>query len=128
MSDDYRARREWFEQYAKNLSEGASKPPTADAAYTCPCCGYPTLGERGAYEICSICDWEDDGQDDPRADEVWGGPNGGYSLSEARANFHSHLTMYRPQDGEPFDRATAPAQLERKRSLIAEFHARPATE
>jgi Cysteine-rich CPCC len=29
---------------------------------TCPCCGYRTLSEEcyGSYEVCSICDWEDD--------------------------------------------------------------------
>src|SRR5579863_7304160 len=28
----------------------------------CPCCGYPTLTDRDAYEICCLCNWEDDGQ------------------------------------------------------------------
>lgn len=27
----------------------------------CPCCGYRTLQERGQYEICPVCSWEDDG-------------------------------------------------------------------
>lgn len=44
--------------------------------------------------MCQICWWEDDGQDDSTADEVWGGPNGDYSLSAARANFASHGHMY----------------------------------
>lgn len=70
--------------------------------YACPCCGFLTLTERGGYEICGICDWEDDGQDDPRADEVWGGPNGDYSLAEARSNFKACLTMYRRTDKEKF--------------------------
>ncbi|WP_144556019.1 CPCC family cysteine-rich protein [Bacillus sp. X1(2014)] len=61
----------------------------------CPCCGYPTLEERGVFEICILCNWEDDGQDDPDADEVWGGPNGDYSLTEARKNFKENLIMYR---------------------------------
>lgn len=52
--------------------------------FTCPSCGYPALGERGGYEICSICDWEDDNQDDPKADEIWGGPNSNLSLTESR--------------------------------------------
>lgn len=39
------------------------------------------------YEICPICFWEDDGQDDIEADFVWGGPNGQLSLTQARANF-----------------------------------------
>ncbi|WHY69480.1 CPCC family cysteine-rich protein [Neobacillus sp. SuZ13] len=61
----------------------------------CPCCGYPTLEERGGFEICILCNWEDDGQDNPYADEVWGGPNGDYSLTEARKNFKENLIMYR---------------------------------
>jgi len=28
--------------------------------YSCPCCGYLTLPERGAYDICPVCFWEDD--------------------------------------------------------------------
>jgi len=58
-----------------------------DGPYACPCCGYLTLGERGGYDICVVCFWEDDGQDDPDADAVWGGPNGSLSLTAARANF-----------------------------------------
>ncbi|WP_218025583.1 CPCC family cysteine-rich protein [Capsulimonas corticalis] len=40
--------------------------------YPCPCCGYPTLPRRGWQDICGLCSWHDDGQDDPHADEVWG--------------------------------------------------------
>jgi hypothetical protein len=43
--------------------------------------------ERGAHDICPVCFWEDDGQDDHDADEVRGGPNYSPSLSEARRNF-----------------------------------------
>ncbi|MFF4509354.1 CPCC family cysteine-rich protein [Streptomyces sp. NPDC001401] len=57
--------------------------------YRCPCCGYLTLAERGLYEICPVCFWEDDGQDDHDADRVRGGPNGRLSLTEARQNFHA---------------------------------------
>ncbi|MFH1721766.1 MAG: CPCC family cysteine-rich protein [Candidatus Altiarchaeota archaeon] len=49
--------------------------------YSCPSCGYPTLGERDGYEICILCGWEDDGQDDKNADEIWGGPNSILSLT-----------------------------------------------
>ncbi|MGJ4881685.1 MULTISPECIES: CPCC family cysteine-rich protein [unclassified Bradyrhizobium] len=45
------------------------------------------MGERGGFEICPVCYWEDDGQDDHDADLVRGGPNGALSLTEARANF-----------------------------------------
>jgi Cysteine-rich CPCC len=26
----------------------------------CPCCNYKTLEERGIYDVCKICFWEDD--------------------------------------------------------------------
>ena len=42
-----------------------------------------------ADEVCKVCFWEDDGQDDHDADELRGGPNGELSLSQARLNFRS---------------------------------------
>ncbi|MGE3774322.1 MAG: CPCC family cysteine-rich protein [Gammaproteobacteria bacterium] len=61
-----------------------------EATYRCPCCRALTLCGRGGFEICSVCYWEDDGQDDRDADEVRGGPNGTLSLSSARANYQRH--------------------------------------
>lgn len=58
--------------------------------FTCPSCGYPTLGDRGCYEICTLCGWEDDGQDDENADEVWGGPNQELSLNDSRFLFETN--------------------------------------
>lgn len=55
--------------------------------YRCPCCFYVTLGQRNYHEICPVCCWNDDGQDDHDADQVRGGPNRGLSLTEARDNF-----------------------------------------
>lgn len=55
--------------------------------YRCPCCASVTLPERGAYELCPVCFWEDDGQDEHDADRVRGGPNGPLSLTQARANY-----------------------------------------
>ncbi|MBP8300793.1 MAG: hypothetical protein KA020_10535 [Planctomycetes bacterium] len=55
----------------------------------CPCCRYLTLSERGAWCICPVCFWEDDGQGDADADVVRGGPNGVLSLTIARASFTS---------------------------------------
>lgn len=69
----------------------------------CPCCDCKNLGERVGYEICQVCGWEDDGQDDDTADEVRGGPNGALSLTQARANYRQfgasareRLTYVRP--------------------------------
>ena len=67
--------------------ENMSCPSEGQKSYRCPCCGFKTLYGRGHFEICHVCFWEDDGQDDPDADEVRGGPNGTLSLTEARANF-----------------------------------------
>lgn len=52
----------------------------------CPCCGYRTIDIRGDFDICRVCWWEDDGQDNNNAGASYGGPNG-ISLSQARYNF-----------------------------------------
>lgn len=67
----------------RNITQPEQSVPT----YRCPCCGNKTLCGRGHYEICPVCLWEDDGQDDHDADEVRGGPNYELSLSQARQNF-----------------------------------------
>ncbi len=64
-----------------------SESPYTLFPYACPCCGYNTLGCRGDWDICPICWWEDDGQDNWSADQVNGGPNSHLSLSQARVNF-----------------------------------------
>jgi hypothetical protein len=66
--------------------------------YDCPCCNYPTLPSWFDYDICYLCWWEDDGQDDDDADRVKGGPNSDYSLTEARTNFNKYLISFRPSD------------------------------
>ncbi|HLJ26475.1 MAG TPA: CPCC family cysteine-rich protein [Candidatus Angelobacter sp.] len=63
------------------------KPFGPQKSYLCPCCRFKTLHQRGGYEICQVCFWEDDGQDDHDADEARGGPNDKLSLTEARRNF-----------------------------------------
>ena len=64
----------------KNISE----PWHDEKTFKCPCCRYKTLDSRGGFEICPVCFWEDDGQDDHDADEVRGGPNSTLSLIQAR--------------------------------------------
>ena len=63
------------------MTDLSSKP------HACTCCRFLTLEQRGAFEICPVCFWEDDGQDDHDADIARGGPNSTLSLSEARKNF-----------------------------------------
>ncbi|MEV1114394.1 CPCC family cysteine-rich protein [Actinosynnema sp. NPDC049800] len=69
------------EPFFNVVRDGESGP------HACPCCGFLTLGERGGYEICDVCFWEDDGQDEHDADQVRGGPNRGLSLTRARENY-----------------------------------------
>ena len=61
--------------------------PPRGTPYPCPCCGHRTLVERGGDDICPVCFWHDDGQDDHDADEVRGGPNQRLSLTQARASY-----------------------------------------
>jgi len=120
---DERERRDaWFNWYFQRTNDGVIKPRSEGVRYECPCCGYPTLEERGSYDICEICGWEDDGQDDPYAEEIWGGPNYSYSLAEARENYRRYLTKYRPTDEEKFQRETAPQRLAEKQRLIAQYN------
>lgn len=72
----------WIDEYAARVN---ARP--RDLPLRCPCCGCQMLTERTAFEICDVCFWEDDGQDDGDANEYRGGPNGSLSLSQARANY-----------------------------------------
>jgi Cysteine-rich CPCC len=45
------------------------------------------VDKRADHEICKVCFWHDDGQDDREAELVWLGPNGSLSLTQARANY-----------------------------------------
>ncbi|MBO0124405.1 CPCC family cysteine-rich protein [Agrobacterium sp. OT33] len=63
------------------------EPYCETVSYRCPCRKCLTLHERAGYEICPVCFWEDDGQDDPYADQVRGGSNGDMSLTQAPLNY-----------------------------------------
>ncbi len=99
--------KKWFNFYVnefeKSPSDGFKK---FEQYFLCPCCQFPTLSQRKDFDICPLCDWEDDGQDDHNANIVLGGPNQSYSLTEARENFQKYLTSYRPSDKYHFERTT----------------------
>lgn len=53
---DFERRRVWFDQ----------APERSNILYylhSCPVCGFPTLDERGVYEVCGVCLWEDAGEE-----------------------------------------------------------------
>jgi Cysteine-rich CPCC len=96
--------------------KNAFAPPAGKPAYRCPCCHFVTLRERGGYEICPVCFWEDDGQDDHDAKEVRGGPNAQLSLAAARVNFLS----YGASDPKDVDhvRPPTPQELMNRRTAL----------
>lgn len=53
--------------------------------FYCPCCGYETLEERGGFDICHICFWEDDPVQADDLDYETGCND--VSLRQARANY-----------------------------------------
>jgi hypothetical protein len=78
-------------------------------AFRCPCCRFKTLHGRGRDEICPVCFWHDDGQDERDAEVVLGGPNRDLSLRQAQENFqkigafHESVLRYvrKPNEDEP---------------------------
>lgn len=77
-------------------STGGYVTSEAKPSLPCPCCYHLTISERGGFEICPVCSWEDDGQDDKDAAVVRGGPNGLKSLAEGRANFRAFGASDKP--------------------------------
>ena len=83
--------RRWFDGYVRALGENPVVQPASEGKRSaCPCCRFLTLHERGGFEVCKVCFWEDDGQDDQDASVVRGGPNGALGLEQARRNFAVH--------------------------------------
>ncbi len=105
MNEDTKEREGWFQAYSS--MQNVVKPAQPDTLYPCPCCGFKTLSERSGFDICPVCYWEDDGQDDHDADVVRGGPNYSLSLTQARENFREfgacekkHIKNVRPPQPE----------------------------
>jgi cysteine-rich CPCC protein len=86
--EELERRARWFHDYVERLEKhSVVRAAKEGQRFACPCCGFLTLRERGGFQVCKVCFWEDDGQDDHDADVVRGGPNGLLSLTRARANF-----------------------------------------
>ncbi len=71
------------------MFENVSEPTSKEKAYRCPCYKFKTLHSRGGFEMCAVCWWEDDRQDEHDAEKIRGGPNETLSLRQARDNFRS---------------------------------------
>ena len=93
-------RREYFNRHFPKLKGADRRNNIKNLGNTCPSCGYPTLDERCVWAICSICFWEDDGQDDEDADKDFGGPNGDYSLTQHRIEWNENLNEIKTEPSE----------------------------
>jgi len=93
-------RREYFNCYLPRIIGSDRRTDLKGLSNSCPSCGYPTLDERCTWDICSICFWEDDGQDDQDANQVLGGPNGDYSLTQHRIEWSKNLNELKNENSE----------------------------
>ena len=59
------------------------KTKREETSLPCDCCGSKIIRERGAFEICPVCGWEDDPAQ-ARDPDLKGGANA-TSLNDARA-------------------------------------------
>ena len=90
------------------MTQQAVSQPRAAVRYRCPCCGARTLTAPASMDLCPVCWWEDDGQEDDDASEVRLTVNGDLSLSVAREHYrhcgaaHPRFIQYvrQPQDTE----------------------------
>jgi hypothetical protein len=75
------ANNEYISKHLRLLDLGeASVTGSPESLAPCPCCQYRTLSQRGQYDICPVCNWEDTGVDDMC---VYSGPNHS-TLAEAK--------------------------------------------
>ena len=93
-------RRTYFNKHLSKLKGADRRNNYKGLGNTCPSCGYPTLSERCAWDICVICFWEDDGQDDCDADKVYGGPNQEFSLTQYRIEWEKSLSKIKNESSE----------------------------
>lgn len=59
----------YLQQYFIGLyEEPFSVVGNEDTLEKCPCCDYLTLPNRGNYDVCPVCFWEDDGKPNSELD------------------------------------------------------------
>lgn len=117
MAAEFHERRGWFDRYREDSETGGRVAlPILSELYTCPCCGYPMLSERYAYEICPLCWWEDAGEDDHDLDSE-SGPNH-ITLREGRANFEQYLLSSPPHGGRTLRGINDERAIKKKRRAV----------
>jgi hypothetical protein len=109
---------QWQTLYKGRIRSNSASKAWFEDKTLCPCCFYPMLKNSGTGGTCQICGWTDTGQADADAGEIKGGPNGDYSLREARSNFRKSFDMYRSSDVE-HKKAMLASMETRKREIEA---------
>ena len=114
---------------------GESRSATMVSPYPCPCCGYFVFaGPPGSYEICPICDWEDDALQLEFGTTLSGGANEPTLLEAQRAYAmqRAHLAQRpgaasRPNESDRRDPSWRPIdlQLDRFSTWGSSMPARP---
>jgi hypothetical protein len=91
------------EQFLRGFQDWRRRHRPTPERITCPCCGHRTLPDGpGAYEVCPVCGWEDDGVSTKHPTLYDGGPNG-VSLAEAQRRHRLYGPDRPPRADEPLD-------------------------
>lgn len=120
---DYITRRDAFDAFDALLKPQVPHPDDfylsweKPERFSCDCCGFPVIMNPGRYEMCTLCEWEEENY---AIDTNYGGePNGSYMLFDSRKHFEKHGCMYLPEeDYTDFERNTTLPVMDAKRKLI----------
>jgi len=83
MKETLGVQNSWLQEKLREVGETVEILGEPEPMVECRCCGSLSINERGAYEICPVCFWEDDGLRE--LDRV-SGPNH-MTLREGKKNF-----------------------------------------
>lgn len=96
-------RREYFDLSFPPIERcDARRDISSGLSNSCPICGYMTLATRCDHDICGICFWQDDGQDNPEADNSYIGPNQVHSINTFRVEIYDWLEEFKSVE-KPMD-------------------------
>jgi hypothetical protein len=96
-------RREYFDMSFPPIERcDARRDISSGLSNSCPICGYMTLATRCDHDICGICFWQDDGQDNPEADNNYIGPNQVHSINTFRVEIYDWLEEFKSVE-KPMD-------------------------
>jgi hypothetical protein len=70
-----------------------------DDKFFCECCSLPTLSEKINNESCPVCDWVDLPLNEANSFH-------GYTLSEAKDNFKNSYSIFKPKDGDLYEKSS----------------------